>query len=74
MKTLQQICMAVVLTLMLATGAFAGIIHTPAPPPPDSETTPGVTSTAVDAQGSGTSSCSGTEVALYLLQSLMLVF
>ena len=34
MKKLQQISMAVVLTVMLATGAFAGIIHTGAPEGP----------------------------------------
>jgi hypothetical protein len=76
MKKLQQISMAVVLTLMLATGAFAGIIHTPGPPPPPDSATALHSSSATE---SGTSDQQTSEnslgsVALNLLQTLLSVF
>ena len=80
MKKLRQLSLATALTFMVATGALAGTIDTPAvppPPPPDSSSsvathgdmeTPGVT------QGPGLASDSVTEVALSLLQSVLSVF
>jgi hypothetical protein len=81
MKKLKQLSLATALTFMLATGAFAGTIDTPAvqpPPPPDSSSA--TTSGTIDCpavgetQGPGLASDSVTEVALSLLQSVLSVF
>jgi hypothetical protein len=82
MKKLKQLSLATALTFMLATGAFAGTIDTPAvqpppPPPPDSSSsvaTPGDMETPGVTQGPGLASDSVTEVALSLLQSVLSVF
>jgi hypothetical protein len=76
MKNLHQTGMAVVLTLTLATGAFAGIIDTPAAPPPPTSTTAldppfGIATGASDHQ---TSENSFGMVALNLLQTMLTVF
>ena len=83
MRKLQQLSMAVVLTLMLATGAFAGIMQTgatsPAPPDPPSATAPGIMQTGItqtpsDQQNSAAPSDALAEVALNLLQSVLSLF
>jgi hypothetical protein len=75
MKKLQQISMALALTLMLTTGAFAGIIHTPeAPPPPDSTLalhSSSATQSDTNYQQSGDSL---GNIALSLLQTMLSVF
>lgn len=79
MKKLQQISMAVVLTLMLVTGAFAGIIHTgiTGDPPPDPSPASAVDPASATAVGSSdlqTSENSFEMVALDLLQTMLTVF
>jgi hypothetical protein len=81
-KKLKQLSLATTLTLVLATGAFAGIMGTPdappAPPPGSSSvaTTPGTIDTPTPGvtQGPGLASDPVTEVALSLLQSVLSVF
>lgn len=76
MKKLQQISMAVVLTLMLATGVFAGIIHTPEPQPPP-VSGPALHSSSPTASGTGDQQASENPlgiVALNLLQTLLSLF
>ena len=72
MKTLRQLCAALVLTLALTLSAFAGDMPTgitAEPPPPESQvTTTGDMSTGV------TATDSVTAVALSLLQSLPPLF
>ncbi len=71
--------MAVALTLMLATGTLAGIIHTGAPDPPPanppstSAWDPGSARTA-NTTDQYTSENSLEIVALHLLQTMLLVF
>jgi hypothetical protein len=76
MKNLHQIGMAVVLTLALATGAFAGIIETPAvPPPPTSGTA--MQSSPETAGGIGDQQEAENlvgSVALNLLQTMLSMF
>jgi hypothetical protein len=76
MKNLHQIGMAVVLTLALATGAFAGIIETPAAPPPPSSITvlDPASAVATGASDQQTSENSFGMVALNLLQTMLTVF
>jgi hypothetical protein len=78
MRILQQLIMAVVLTLALSASAFAGIIGTSpeAPPPePPSATATGTISTGPgDAQSIGAPSNPVMDVALNLLQSVLSVF
>jgi hypothetical protein len=81
MKTLKQLSMALVLTLMLGTGALAGIIQTgeasPEPPEstpataPDSASAvaPGIIQTGAPTQAS--TSTSVAEIALSVLQSVL---
>jgi hypothetical protein len=77
MKKLQQISMVVVLTLMLATGTFAGIIETgvtgdpPPNPPPASALDPG---SAIATSNQPSSEDSFGMVALHLLQTMLTVF
>lgn len=85
MKTLRQLCVALVFTFALTTPVFGGIIDTPAaPPPPPQETTSGGIETGapgeiqtgapgtIDTPPSPTASA--TEVALSLLQSVLGLF
>lgn len=80
MKTLRQLCIALVFTFVLALPAFAGEITTMiAPPPTQPVTTQGEISTTVAGQMDTTSSeanvsVSATEVALNLLQSVLALF
>ena len=84
MKTLRQLCVAVVFTLALALPAFAGEmeIGAPAPPPtsqPQTATVNGVMDTGLTGQeetGSGEVSAtdSATEAALNLIQSVLALF
>jgi hypothetical protein len=79
MKTLQQISMAVVLSLMLITSAFAGIMETgradDPPPNPPSAPAPGpVSATATGAGEQQTSENPLESVALNLLQTMLSVF
>ncbi len=77
MRKLRQLSMAVVFALMLANGAFAGTIGTgPEPPPePPSATAPGSIGTPPsDAQTVAAPSDLVVDIALNLLQSLLLAF
>lgn len=80
MKKLQQLCMAGVFTLVLATATFAGDIQTPGftqppPPPPDelSATTPGDIHTGGILSPQAMSD-SVADIALNLLQTMLSVF
>jgi len=84
MKSLHQLCVAVVFTLALAGPAFAGVMDTGAPTPPPSQpaqtaTVNGVMDTGLTGQeetGSGEVSAtdSATEAVLNLLQSVLTLF
>jgi hypothetical protein len=80
MRKLQKLSMAAVLTLMLATGAFAGIIQTgEAPPAPPDPPAPGIIQTGIaqtpsDPQNSPAPSDALAEIALSLLQDMLSVF
>jgi hypothetical protein len=77
MRKLRQLSLAVVFALMLANGAFAGIIGTgPEPPPePPSASAPGSIGTAPsDAQPEVVASDPFVDVALNLLQSVLSLF
>ena len=75
MRRLQQLSMAALLTLILATGALAGIMETPpAPEAPPATATGTVETVPSDQQASAVSSESATEVALDLLQSALSMF
>lgn len=81
MRKLKQLSMAVALTLMLTTGAFAGIMETgaPSPAPPPSAATAGIIQTGIiqtpsDQQNSVGTSNAFAEVALNLLQSVLSAF
>lgn len=83
MKTLRQLCVAVVFTLALAAPAFAGemSIGSPTPPPsqPQTATVNGVMDTGLTGQeetGSGEVSAtdSATEAVLNLLQGVLALF
>lgn len=75
MRKLQQLSMAAVLTLMLATGALAGIMETPPAPDAQPATAPGIMETPPSTQqDSGVPSESVTVVALNLLQSALSMF
>lgn len=73
MKNLRQLCLAVVLTLVVATHTFAGNMHTtvtdPPPPPPSSEDTEGQMPT-----GSSEAVDPVTQMALNLVQSMLSLF
>jgi len=79
MKTLRQLCVATVFTLLLMTSTFAGDIHTgiAQPPPPDesSAITPGDIDTPGRAiQNPQATSDSVVDIALNLLQTMLSVF
>lgn len=82
MKPLRRLCVALVLTLVLALSAFAGDIQTgitTTPPPPESQaTTTGEISTGVTGDMSTTAAgqmdTGVTDVALSLLQSVLSLF
>ena len=76
MRRLQQLSMAAVLTLTLATGALAGIMETPpAPEAPPATATLTVETPPSDQQAaSAVPSESVAEVALNLLQSALSMF
>ncbi len=81
MKTLRQLCVAVVFTLALSISTFAGEIDITktAPPPPQSATAQGEMHTTVTGQeetGSGEVSAtdSATEIALNLLRTVLALF
>jgi hypothetical protein len=84
MKTLRQLCVAVVVIFALTIPAFGGIIDTPpAPPPPAQETTPGQIETGAPGgiqtppgdpgtiETPPAPTASATEAALSLLGSLL---
>lgn len=78
MKKLQQLCMAVMLTLVLTTATFAGEIATggrtqPLPPNQPSATAPGEISTP-GIQSPQAMSDSVANIALNLLQTMLSVF
>lgn len=81
MKSLRQLCVASVFTLVLTTSAFAGEISTPLAPPQPTQTatTNGEISTTVAGQeetssSEATATGSATEIALSLLQSVLALF
>lgn len=80
MKSLRQLCVALVFTLVLTFPAFAGEITTMvAPPPPQPATAQGEMQTTVSGQEEMASSedtvaDSATEIALSLLQSVLSLF
>jgi hypothetical protein len=81
MKTLRQLCVAVVFTLALAIPAFAGEIEITktAPPPPPTATSNGDIQTGVTGQietgsSEATAADSATEAMLNLLQSVLTLF
>ena len=79
MRKLQQLSMAVVFTLALSASAFAGIIGggpepPPAPPEPPSATATGTIETPPTTQLVAEPSNPVVDVALSLLQSMLLAF
>lgn len=76
MRKLRNLSMTVMLTLVLATCAFAGIIGGgPEPPPePPSATAPGIIDTPPSAQSVAVPSNPVVDVALNLLQSALTLF
>jgi hypothetical protein len=79
MRKLKQLSMALVLTFMLTTGVFAGIMETGAPSPAPSPATAGIIQTGIiqtqsDQQNSTGPSNAFAEVALSLLQSVLSAF
>lgn len=76
MRKLRKLSMAVVLTLTFGTCALAGIIETPpapAPPPPSATATGIIDTPPSDAQPVATTDLV-VDVALNLLQSMLLAF
>lgn len=83
MKSLRQLCVAVMFTLALSISTFAGGIEigAPSPPPPQSQTatTSGDAQTTIPGQeetvsGEVSATDSATEVALNLLQTVLALF
>ena len=80
MRTLQRLCAAFALTLMLALSAFAGEIqtgYTPPPPPPDPAMAQGqieTGSTAGEITTGLTATDAATEITLNLLESVLSLF
>ena len=74
MRKLQRLSTAVVLALMLANGAFAGIIGSmPDAPPPPSATAPGIIDTPPSAQSVAVPSNPVVDVVLTLIQTALSV-
>jgi hypothetical protein len=83
MKSLKQLGMVAVLTLVLATSTFAGVISTvrtdPPPPPPATSSSEGVISTVRtetstttgQTSSTATSNYSAMEIVLNLLQTVL---
>ena len=77
MKKPQQLSLAVVLALMLAPSALAGITDyppAPQPPPPATATATGITDTPPGDVQSPVAPDSKVEVALILLQTVLSAF
>ena len=83
MKTLRQLCVAVVFTLALALPAFAGemSIGSPTPPPSQPQTATvngemeiGLTGQEETGSSEATAADSATETVLNLLQSVLALF
>lgn len=84
MKTLRQICVVVVFTLVLTTSAFAGEIEITKTAPPPSQPTQtdaaqgeieiGITGQEETGSGEVSATDSATEIALNLLQSVLSLF
>ena len=84
MKSLRQLCVAVVFTLALALPAFAGEMDTgrPVPPPPSQPQTAtvngemqiGLTGQEETVSGEVSATDSATEAVLNLLQSVLALF
>ncbi len=83
MKTLRQLCVAVVFTLALALPAFAGEmeIGSPTPPPSQPQTATvngemeiGLTGQEETGSSEATAADSATETVLNLLQSVLALF
>jgi hypothetical protein len=84
MKTLRQLCVAVVFTLALAIPAFAGVMDTGSPTPPPSQPAQtatangemeiGLTGQEETGSGEATAADSATEAVLNLLQSVLALF
>ena len=85
MKSLRQLCVAVVFTLALAIPAFAGVMDTGSPAPPPSaqpaqtatvngEMQIGLTGQEETGSGEVSATDSATEIALNLLQSVLSLF
>jgi hypothetical protein len=75
MRRFRQLCMAVVLTLMLGTYAFAGIIDTPPTPDPTPAAVPETTEAPSGGAESGVQATDPVvDIALNLLQDALLLF
>jgi len=78
MRKLQRLCIALVLTLAFAAGAFGGIIDcppAPAPAPPPSADATGIIGTVPgDTQPAAAPTDPVVSIALGLLQNVLLVF
>jgi hypothetical protein len=84
MKTLRQLCVAVVFTLALAVPAFAGEMQIGSPTPPPSQPAQtatvngemqiGLTGQEETGSSEATATDSATEIALNLLQSVLALF
>jgi hypothetical protein len=82
MKTLRQLCVALIFTLALTISTFAGEMETPktsTPPPAPSVATAGEMETGITGQmdtgsSEATAADSATEIALNLLQSVLSLF
>ena len=77
MRRLRQLSMAVLLTLMLASGAFAGTIGTgpePPPAPPSATATGTIDTPPSDAQPVATATDPVIDIALNLLRGALSLF
>jgi hypothetical protein len=77
MKTLQRLCAALALTMVLSVSAFAGemtTMVTAPPPPPDQAITQGEMTTMATGEMQTTANDSVTQSALDLLQRVLSIF